>query len=178
MFDWYPKYQSCLRYFHEHAQHTDAAQAVSASVNIKLPFQLANSHVGDPHGSGSDPQQAATAIVTSLVPYVRRLVATGFDSPAVLEGLFGDDWHEGIGTIHENERRNYLFAAKSETWLNVKASYDMDNGQSVPFLKPLQGATEKEIQAAETNWSEWLAMQDWMVGPRALMSDGSSRGSR
>jgi hypothetical protein len=26
---------------------------------------------------------------------------------------------------------------------------------------------EKEIVGAETTWSEWLAMQDWMLGPRA-----------
>jgi hypothetical protein len=111
----------------------------------------------------------------SLVPYVRRLVATGFDTIAILHGFFGDDWDAGIGSIHENERRNYLFAAKSETWLRVKASYDLENGQTVPFLRPLQGVTEKEIQAAEANWSEWLAMQDWMLGPRAPSNDGPSQ---
>lgn len=67
----------------------------------------------------------------------------------------------------EAERRNYLFAAKSDTWLQVKTSYDMADGQTVPFLRPLQNVSEKEIVVAETNWSEWLAMQDWMLGPRA-----------
>jgi hypothetical protein len=103
----------------------------------------------------------------TVVPYIRRLVATGFDSPAVLHGFFGDDWAEGIGPFHETERRNYLFAAKSDNWLRVKTNYDMDNGQTIPFLRPLQNVTEKEIQDAETYWSEWLAMQDWMLGPRA-----------
>lgn len=65
------------------------------------------------------------------------------------------------------ERRNYLLAAKSETWLKVKASYDMDNGQLVPFIKPLQFVDDEEIIAAEGSWSEWLALQDWMLGPRA-----------
>ena len=39
--------------------------------------------------------------------------------------------------------------------------------ESVPFLRPLQGVSDVEIGAAERTWSEWLAMEDWMVGPRA-----------
>ena len=103
----------------------------------------------------------------TLVPYIRRLVATGFDFPGVLHGFFGDDWEAGIGPLHEQERRNYLFAAKSASWLKVKEAYDMGDEQTVPFLKPLRDATEKEIVGAERCWSEWLAMQDWMLGPRA-----------
>lgn len=106
-----------------------------------------------------------------MIPYIRRLVATSFDSPAVLHGFFGDDWQDGIGTIHESERRNYLFAAKSDTWLSVKSQYDMEDGQSCPFLRPLQNVSLAEIEAAEANWSEWLAMQDWMLGPRAPTLD-------
>lgn len=60
-----------------------------------------------------------------------------------------------------------MFAAKSDNWLRVKTSYDMDDGQMIPYLKPLQNVSEKEIVSAESNWSEWLAMQDWMLGPRA-----------
>ena len=52
----------------------------------------------------------------------------------------------------------------------------MGDGQTVPFLRPLQNVTLAEIEAAEANWSEWLAMQDWMLGPRAPIPDGSSRG--
>jgi hypothetical protein len=111
--------------------------------------------------------QTAPLSQVALLPYIRRLVATGFDFPAVLHGFFGDDWAQGIGPLHEMERRNYLFAAKSDNWLTVKAAYDMDDGQTIPFLRPLQNASEKEIQGAETTWSEWLAMQDWMLGPRA-----------
>ena len=37
----------------------------------------------------------------------------------------------------------------------------------MPFLRPLQGCVIAEIEAAERSWSEWLAMEDWMVGPRA-----------
>ena len=94
-------------------------------------------------------------------------MATGFDFPAILHGFFGDDWVAGISHLHEVERRNYLFAAKSASWLDVKSQYDMPDDQSVPFLRPLQNVNEKEIVSAETNWSEWLAMQDWMVGPRS-----------
>ena len=69
--------------------------------------------------------------------------------------------------MHEVERRNYLFAAKSGSWSEVKAQYDLPEYQTVPFLKPLANATEGEIAMADKQWSDWLAMQDWMVGPRA-----------
>lgn len=51
--------------------------------------------------------------------------------------------------------------------MKVKQAYDMSPEETVPFLKPLGNVSEKEIQAAESTWSEWLAMQDWMLGPRA-----------
>ncbi|KAF9881272.1 hypothetical protein CkaCkLH20_01422 [Colletotrichum karsti] len=188
IFEWYPKFQSCLRYFLDHAQYTGPIQAVAAFVNIQLPFQKAQNPVlsskptgpSSPAGAGpSTPStaraagklplgaQLPSATYTTLTPYIRRLVATGFDLPSVLHGFFGDDWVAGIGPMHEAERRNYMFAAKSETWLKVKTHYDMDGEQQVPFLRPLQNVTEKEIEAAEASWSEWLAMQDWMLGPRA-----------
>ncbi|POR33998.1 Uncharacterized protein TPAR_05829 [Tolypocladium paradoxum] len=177
IFEWYPKYQACLRFFVEHAQHNSPIQTVAACVNIKLPFQqtAGSSAASSPSSTARRPPGDAYGSV-ALVPYIRRLVATGFDTPAVLHGFFGDDWSEGVGPIHETERRNYMFAAKSETWLKVKASYDMADGQTVPFLRPLQGVTEKEIVNAEANWSEWLAMQDWMLGPRAPPGVSDSRG--
>ncbi|TPX06915.1 uncharacterized protein E0L32_011139 [Thyridium curvatum] len=198
IFEWHEQFQSCVRYFVDHAQHHGPIQAVAAFVNIQLPFQSAvrpilssagtasPSPVPAPGSSSSSssasrppppppPQSIPLGAVhspsplsrVSLVPYIRRLVATGFDFPAVLHGFFGDDWMAGIGPLLEAERRNYLFAAKSDTWLQVKTSYDMADGQTVPFLRPLQNVSEKEIVVAETNWSEWLAMQDWMLGPRA-----------
>ncbi|OLN84434.1 hypothetical protein CCHL11_08234 [Colletotrichum chlorophyti] len=189
IFEWYPKFQSCLRYFLDHAQHTGPIQAVAAFVNIQLPFQRAHNPVlsskqnGSSSPAGPGPSTPSTARAagklplgaqvpgaathTTLTPYIRRLVATGFDLPGVLHGFFGDDWVAGVGPMHEAERRNYLFAAKSETWLKVKSHYDMDGEQQIPFLRPLQNVTEKEIESAEASWSEWLAMQDWMLGPRA-----------
>lgn len=163
IFEWYPSYQTCLNFFVSNAQHSNPVQAVAAFVNIKLPVQR--------------PASEASAHV-ALVPYVRRLVATGFDSPTVLQAFFGDSWPDGIRPIHEAERRNYLFAAKSDTWLRVKANYDMEDGQSVPFLRPLLDAGEDEIVSAESNWSEWLAMQDWMLGPRAPPGVSLSRPPR
>ena len=112
-----------------------------------------------------------------IVPYVRRLVVTGFDKPSVMESLFGAAWEAGVGPIHESERRNYLFAAKSETWLRVKEHYDMEDGQHVPFIRPLDDVREKEIMASEADWSAWLAMQDWMLGPRAPPGVIATRGS-
>jgi hypothetical protein len=115
----------------------------------------------------SQSQNAAHAQGISLIPYIRRLVATGHDTEAVLHGFFGNDWVGGVGSLHEIERRNYMFAAKSTSWMRVKQAYDMSPEETVPFLRPLQDATEKEILAAEAGWSEWLAMQDWMLGPRS-----------
>ncbi|KAI8951314.1 hypothetical protein F4801DRAFT_294028 [Xylaria longipes] len=174
---WYPHFQSCVRYFLDHAQHDGPVQAMAAFINIQLPFQKTHSPVTSSRSSGSPsaiPSPAAgnfaipsqTPLATSLTPYIRRLVATGFDFPGVLHGFFGNDWASGIGHLHEVERRNYLFAAKASNWLDVKTQYDMPDGQTVPFLRPLQHVTEEEIVSAESNWSQWLAMQDWMVGPR------------
>jgi len=59
-----------------------------------------------------------------------------------------------------------LFAAKSTSWLKVKQAYDMSPDETIPYLSPLKDASEKEIQMAEAEWSRWLAMQDWMLGPR------------
>jgi hypothetical protein len=194
IFAWYPHYQRCLRYFLDHAQHTQQVQTLAAFVNISLPCQrrppIVSSRPPSPHspglplgmGMGVPPQMShpnpnsafpnlnlpnSPPLAVSLIPYIRRLVATGFDAPNILRGFFGDNWQEGIGPMHEVERRNYLFATKSGSWLEVKAEYDISPHESVPFLKPLQHATEAEISSADKQWSDWLAMQDWMVGPRA-----------
>ena len=123
------------------------------------------SPVADP--SHRHQQALPPATYVSLLPYIRRLVVTGFDKVPVLHGLFGDDWQKGVGVLHEMERRNYLFAAKSVGWAEVKKHYDLGSDETVPFLKPLKEVELCEIQSGETGWSEWLAMQDWMIGPRA-----------
>jgi hypothetical protein len=100
---------------------------------------------------------------------------TNFDNPAILHGFFGDAWRIGILPHVQCERRNYLFAAKHGGWRSCKKQYDAGSGfgsrsgddESVPFLKPLGDAQGEEIVAAERAWSEWLAMEDWMVGPDA-----------
>ncbi|KZF25811.1 hypothetical protein L228DRAFT_244736 [Xylona heveae TC161] len=194
IFEWYPSYQSCQRYFLDHAQHSGPVQAVAAFLNISLPFQrevpvtnyssTTSSHAGvsfswtpqNRAGSAFPGARAQPAHWVSLIPYIRRLVATGFDYPGVLHGFFGDDWAKGVGPMHEQERRNYLFAAKSGGWASVKRDYDISPHESVPFLRPLQGALDPEIEAAEKTWSEWLAMEDWMVGSRApeVIAEASS----
>lgn len=150
-------------------------QALAAFVNVALPFQRPVNPVagsapllspgrltGRPN---PQPHQSHTSV--SLVPFLRRLIVTGLDYPGVLHGFFGDDWASGVGPLHEQERRNYLFAAKSGGWASVKRDYDMLPLETVPFMRPLQGPVIAEIEAAEKSWSEWLAMEDWMVGPRA-----------
>ncbi|KAL2760551.1 hypothetical protein ACRALDRAFT_2039171 [Sodiomyces alcalophilus JCM 7366] len=212
--EWYPHFQSCVRYFLDHAQYDGPIQAFAAFLNIKLPCQQLQNPVFSYKPAASSPATVAAAAaarhpsahpaaasavhmpgyaaspgipapmvspgpnVISITPYLRRLVAMGLDSPGILHGFFGDDWVAGIGRLHEVERRNYLFAAKSRPWLSVKDSYDMGDGQYIPYLKPLQGPSEKEMRAADVNWSEWLsvgdrqwkewmAMEDWVIGPRA-----------
>lgn len=177
IFEWYPHYQSCQRYFLDHAQHSVTVQALCAFLNIRLPFQRIPHPVSSSSSKTSTPSAGLTSSVSessphpapfvSLIPYIRRLVATGMDSPGVLQGFFGDDWTAGVGYLHEQERRNYLFAAKSGGWAAVKRDYDMPPLETIPFLRPLQGTVDSEIEAAERSWSEWLAMEDWMVGPRA-----------
>ncbi|OOF90160.1 hypothetical protein ASPCADRAFT_60022 [Aspergillus carbonarius ITEM 5010] len=189
IFEWHPRYQSCQRYFLDHAQHSVPVQALSAFLNIRLPFQwqsnpVVNSHAESPSAATQPSSTSASTSnlppSVSLIPYIRRLVATGMDFPGVLHGFFGDDWGTGIGPLHEQERRNYLFAAKSGGWAAVKKDYDMPPLETIPFLRPLQGPLDSEIEAAERSWSEWLAMEDWMVGPRApdVLRDSSSQLSR
>lgn len=48
----------------------------------------------------------------------------------------------------------------------------MNAEETVPFLKPLQSVRDEELDAAEKSWSSWLAMEDWMIGPRAPPGGG------
>lgn len=188
IFDWYPLFLSCLKYFIDHAQHSQPVQALAAFMNIQLPYQkhpypIINSNPSSPR-AGSPQQPMATPILSpqahsvSLIPYIRRMIVTGNDTPRALHGFFGDDWQGGISSLHEIERRNYMFASKSANWLKVKEAYDMGPNETVPFITPLKNASEQEIQMAEIKWSEWLAMQDWMLGPRSLEMRDSPRVKR
>jgi hypothetical protein len=100
------------------------------------------------------------------------------DKEGIMHGFFGDDWTKGIGPVHECERRNYLFAAKSVGWAKVKCQYDTSPHESVPFLKPLQDVQLAEIEGAEETWSQWLAMEDWMLGARAPQAEDESLDAR
>lgn len=197
IFEWHPAYLSCQRYFLDHAQHEGSVQALAALVNISLPFQwtdnpiMSSSGHTPPNATGPSSysmpwprqgpvhssQRQGQHISVSLVPYIRRLVVTGFDTRGILHGFFGDDWKKGVGPVQDCERRNYLFAAKSVGWAKVKYQYDMSPHETVPFLKPLQNVELAEIESAEKTWSQWLAMEDWMVGPRAPETMEESSGS-
>ncbi|TVY17720.1 hypothetical protein LARI1_G006314 [Lachnellula arida] len=165
--EWYPQFQSA-RCLHQHPTalpETSLPSNIVAASSSRSAGPEPGVHLRpNPFANQQNPSQPHAV---SLIPYLRRLVATGHDSPSVLHGFFGDDWLRGVGSLHEIERRNYLFAAKSTDWMKVKQAYDMSPEETVPFLRPLQDVSEKEIQAAESTWSEWLAMQDWMLGPRA-----------
>jgi len=181
MLAWYPKYQSCQRYFVDHSQHDVLVQAFAAFINILLPFQRtppiftsrgarsAQERLDEisaiKQGHMSVPDHSAVPV--SLIPYIRRLVATGMDVPQILHGYFGNEWQAGIGPQRETERRNYLFAARSGDWVIVKRDYDMSPLETVPFLKPLMSPHEEEVLAAERGWSEWAAMEEWVMGNRS-----------
>ena len=148
------------------------ANAASARASVLFPGSRSGSSAsstsgGAPTNPAAPNLQFVPAPSISLFPYLRRLVVTGLDFPGVLHGFFGDDWASGVGPLHEQERRNLLFAAKSGGWAGVKREYDISPLETVPFLRPLQGVVEPELVAAEKSWSEWLALEDWMVGPRA-----------
>jgi hypothetical protein len=188
IFEWHPAYQNCQKYFLDHAQHESMVQAVAALVNIRLPFQWQNNPImnsndynqpggGPPayslpyqrHNPPHAPGRGAMSLPwISLIPYIRRLVVTGFDKEGILHGFFGDQWRKGVGPLQECERRNYLFAAKSVGWAKVKYQYDISPQETIPFMKPLQDVQLAEIEGAEQMWSQWLAMEDWMLGPRSV----------
>ncbi|CAI7591630.1 unnamed protein product [Penicillium pancosmium] len=154
---WYTHYKTCLQHFIESSQFNPTVQSIAAFINIRLPVQ----HPVDPTSS-----QPATSFI-SLRPYVRRLIITAQDTPVNMLAFFGPDWEAGVGCIYKQERTNYLFTAKSSGWADTKASYDILPDEQTPFLRPLRDPSEDEIRAAEARWSEWLAMEDWMVGARS-----------
>lgn len=133
-------------------------QSVAAFINIRLPCQRAPE-------AGLSTQQSPPYV--SLRPFVRRLIVTAQDSPVTMRAFFGDDWEAGVGCIYKQERVNYLFTAKSSGWADTKTAYDIQPDEQTPFLRPLRDPSEEEIRAAEARWSEWLAMEDWMVGARS-----------
>ncbi|KAL3457872.1 hypothetical protein BJX64DRAFT_239587 [Aspergillus heterothallicus] len=170
--DWYSQYMGSLQFFLDQAQHSVAVQSIAAYINIRLPYQQPSNPIScfSPNTSSSEKGSASQV---SLRHYVRRLIVTGNDNPAILDAFFGADWDAGVGPIRRQERINYLFTAKSNGWASTKSAYDVLPDEHTPFLRPLHDATEQELSMAETHWSEWLAMEDWMVGPRSPW-EGSS----
>lgn len=168
--EWYPQYMACLQYFVDQAQHSPAVQSVAAFLNIRLPCQQLSNPVSRLSSSPSVKglqTPAPPASYVSLRPYIRRLIVTGHDGPSVLSAFFGPNWQAGVGNICKQERVNYLFTAKSGGWASTKAAYDLLPDEQTPFLRALREPMEDEIREAEGRWSEWLAMEDWMVGPRS-----------
>lgn len=171
--EWFPVYQSCVQHFVDVAQHTPKAQSLAALINIRLPCQRDIApvfHYSEPTSStvnSNSNNSESKAGTVSLIPYIRRLVVTATDTPAIMQELFGENWFAGIGPLHSQERVNYLFAAKSGGWLKTKTHYDLAPYETVPFLRPLRNPQEEELRAADARWSQWLAMEDWMVGPRS-----------
>jgi hypothetical protein len=147
---------------HKHAPSTHSARSSQSQSKRPPPTPLnPNQH----HVSSPAPFQPPNTV--SLTPYIRRLVVCGMDIPPILQGFFGHEWAAGVGPQREQERRNYLFSAKSGGWAAVKRDYDLLPLETVPFIAPLKEPSDGELERAESKWSEWLAMEDWMVGSRA-----------
>ncbi|KAL5001172.1 hypothetical protein BDV10DRAFT_160782 [Aspergillus recurvatus] len=163
--DWHSAHTACVQHFLDHAQHSAPVQSLAAYINIRLPCQRPSKPIVRFDANPSENGQASSQV--SLRHYIRRLVATGNDSPAILEAFFGADWVDGVGSVAKQERLNYLFTAKSAGFAATKAAYDVLPDEHTPFLRPIRDATEEEISTAEKCWSEWMAMEDWMVGPRS-----------
>lgn len=172
--EWYLHYTACLQHFLDHAQHSEPVQSLAAFINIRLPCQwpsdpithFASQPVTDP-ASGREIHLATSSSFVSLRTYIRRLIVTGQDTPSALHVLFGDGWVAGVDFLWKQERMNYLFTAKSSGWASTKTTYDILPDEQTPALRPLREPSEDELRSAEARWSEWLAMEDWMVGPRS-----------
>ncbi|KAI5292647.1 hypothetical protein KEM55_007645 [Ascosphaera atra] len=160
VFSWYDHYEICRVYFLDIAQWNRDIQALCALMNIRLPYQNTTCPV-------RNVQSTDAGIIEgfSLLPYIRRLVATGMDTGSILEGFFGDAWALGIGHLHKQERYNYLFAAKAGDWMKCKAMYDISPFETIPFLRIVQGTDREELNQANERWGRWMLMQDWCIGP-------------
>ncbi|GAM86465.1 hypothetical protein ANO11243_044790 [Dothideomycetidae sp. 11243] len=147
--------------------HSSQQSGTAGSSAMQDWMRNANTQQQQQQQSGDRAQAQSMPTFVCLIPYVRRLIVTGFDSDGILHGFFGDAWQAGITPIRECERRNYLFAAKSGGWQSCKRQYDLNEEETVPFMQPLRDVRPEELDAAEKSWSRWLALEDWMVGPRA-----------
>jgi len=198
--DWHPAYQSCQRYFLDHAQHEPGTQALCALINIRLPCQwLSNpvlssttpaqspTHPSNsqftfkpyPHQNVHDKAhaQAQSPAFVSLIPYIRRLIITGFDKPPILHGFFGDSYKTGISPHLDCERRNYLFAAKQNGWRSCQELY-ASGDETPPFMKPLEDASVDEVAAADKAWSKWEGWQRLGSGSPSASSNINGNGKR
>jgi hypothetical protein len=196
--DWHPAYQSCQRYFLDHAQHEPGTQALCALINIRLPCQWLSNPVHSssataqspaqftfkppyPRQNGHEPAhaQAQSPAFVSLIPYIRRLIITGFDKPPILHGFFGDSYKTGISPHLDCERRNYLFAAKQNGWRSCQELY-ASGDETPPFMKPLEDASPDEVAAADKAWSKWEGWQrreNWSPSSRASINGNGKRRS-
>ncbi|QKX60493.1 uncharacterized protein TRUGW13939_07638 [Talaromyces rugulosus] len=172
--EWFAIYQSCVKHFLDIAQHRPRPRSLAALINIRLPYQWDTTPICGyfkETNSNDFSKESRQYGPVSLIPYIRRLVVTATDTPSNMQELFGDDWVVGISSLHVQERVNYLFAAKSSGWLKTKAHYDNAPHETIPALLPLRDPQEEELRAADAQWSRWLLMEDWMVGPRSPFNE-------
>ncbi|KAJ6088119.1 hypothetical protein N7499_004301 [Penicillium canescens] len=145
---WFAHYKRCTQHFLDHGQYTPIVQSLAVLINIRLPFQRLSHPVDISRG----PLFTTPSPFAPLRQYIRRLIVTAQDSPAILRAFFGDAWEAGVSCILEEERVNYLFTAKSSGWASTKAAYDILPDEQTPFLRPLRSPSEDEIQTAEARW--------------------------
>ena len=117
----------------------------------------------------------------SLVPYLRRLIITGFDREGVLHGFFGDDWRKGVAPLQECERRNYMFTVKSIGWAKVKYQYDMNPHETVADCvhnggldARRKGTREDASRAGECRFKQVMLVRWSVSGRRGKVHIGTS----
>lgn len=165
LFEWYPKFLVCHQYFLDRGQHEHGIQALAEFLNIQLPwhkqpYPVNSAAVATPCEYANRPRvEPGYPVHVSLIPYIRRLVATGYDDEKILRGFFGQEWKLGIGHMHEMERRNYMFACRSANFVDTKASYDVSPEETVPFLAQLKNVSPSELSHNIAAWEVWMTMR-------------------
>ncbi|RPA75506.1 hypothetical protein BJ508DRAFT_332025 [Ascobolus immersus RN42] len=177
---WHVHHQACRTYFVEEGQYKEAAKALAAFLNIRLPHQIPGTPLRQQFfsttsqlpwaGPDEDIRRKAQASLSfngpdhhrspnpltdaytdiSLFPYLKRLVCTGFDKDSVMLELFGEHWMQGIKRLLDQERKNFLFAVRSKGSSWLKVKEVYDAGMGPNELVPFL----KPLGEAEDGASE------------------------
>lgn len=164
---WHKSYCECMQYFINEGQRLQEVRILANFINIRLPFQRNQRHLqpSQLNEAGSSYERETLPysqdLFVSPIPYIRRLVATGSDEPAVFDKWFGSAWSVGIGMLVHHERRNFCFAARSGNWLAMKQAYDMPPDEQIPWIRPSLPSDEFSEKQYDDIWMQFEAVRDY-----------------